>query len=137
MDTPAYQAAAEMLTAGEFKSGQTVTHYKIVSLKGGMGTVYPDEDTKLHRKVSLKVLSTKFMQDHERCAGLNGKRALLSALNHPNILTIHEISEIDGRRFIATEFIESKTLRGRLASDLNLDDAPCRGRSFLRSDAFI
>src|SRR2546430_884331 len=64
VDAPAYQAGAEMLTDGEFKSGQTVAHYKIVSLidEGGMGRVYLAEDAKLHRKVSLKFLSTKWIQ---------------------------------------------------------------------------
>src|SRR5713226_9265863 len=65
VDAPAYQAAAEMLTDGQFKSGQTVAHYQILSLlgEGGMGTVYLAEDTKLHRRVSLKFLSTRFIQD--------------------------------------------------------------------------
>src|SRR6266705_777238 len=108
VDTPAYQAAAEMLTGGEFKSGQTVAHYKIVSLigEGGMGRVYLAEDAKLHRKVSLKFLSTNFTQDHERLRRFEQEARAVSALNHPNTITIHEISEIDGHRFIATEFVE-------------------------------
>src|SRR5438128_4482344 len=69
VDAPAYQAVAQMLVDGaEFKAGQTVAHYKILSLlgEGGMGTVYLAEDTKLHRRVSLKFLSASFTQDHER-----------------------------------------------------------------------
>src|SRR2546428_5065459 len=116
VDTPAYQAAAEMLVDGvALRSGQTVAHYRIVSLlgEGGMGKVYLAEDTKLHRKVSLKFLSTTFTQDHERLRRFEREARAVSALNHPNILTIHEISEGDGRRFISTEFIEGQTLRGR------------------------
>src|SRR5437764_8833803 len=107
VDTPAYQAAAEMLVDGaEFRTGQTVAHYKILSLlgEGGMGTVYLAEDTKLHRKVSLKFLSTNFTQDYERLRRFEQEAHAVSALNHPNILTIHEIGEVDGHRFIATEF---------------------------------
>src|SRR4030095_17030652 len=69
VDAPAYQAAAEMLMDGMgLNAGSTVAHYRILSLlgEGGMGTVYLAEDTKLHRKVSLKFLSTNFSQDDER-----------------------------------------------------------------------
>src|SRR5213593_727686 len=125
VDAPAYQAAAEMLVQGvEFKSGQTVAHYKILSLigEGGMGKVYLAEDTKLRRKVSLKFLSTNFTQDHERLRRFEQEARAASALNHPNILTIHEIGEVKDHRFIATEFIEGQTLRERL-SGLDIDDA--------------
>ena len=109
----------------EFKAGQTVAHYQIVSLlgEGGMGTVYLAEDTKLRRRVSLKFLSTTFTQDHERLRRFEQEARAASALNHPNILAIHEIGEEDGHRFIATEFIEGETLRARLRFGLDLDDA--------------
>src|SRR5204862_1048103 len=126
VDAPAYQAAAQMLADDdEFKSGQTVAHYQIVSLlgEGGMGTVYLAEDTKLRRRVSLKFLSTTCTQDHERLRRFEQEARAASALNHPNILTIHEIGEEDGHRFIATEFIEGETLRARLRFGLDLDDA--------------
>src|SRR5215813_6061663 len=126
LDTPAYQAAAEMLVDGaEFRSGQTVAHYRIVSQlgEGGMGKVYLAEDTKLHRRVSLKFLSTNFTQDHGRLRRFEQEARAASALNHPNILTIHEIGEADGHRFMATEFIEGQTLRERLQSGLEIDDA--------------
>src|SRR6266568_7585451 len=126
VDAPAYQAAAQMLVDdAEFKAGQTVAHYRIVSLlgEGGMGKVYLAEDTKLHRKVSLKFLSTNFTQDRERLRRFEQEARAISALNHPNTLTIHEISETDGRRFIATEFIEGQTLRERLRSNLDIDEA--------------
>src|SRR6202011_305796 len=126
VDAPAYQAAAEMLVDdAEFRTGQVVAHYQIVSLlgEGGMGKVYLAEDTQLHRKVSLKFLSTNFTQDHERLRRFQQEARAASALNHPNILTIHEISEAEGRRYIATEFIEGKTLRERLQSEIDIDDA--------------
>lgn len=126
VDTPAYQAAAEMLIDGlKFKAGSTVAHYRVLSLlgEGGMGKVYLAEDTKLHRKVSLKFLSTNLAQDHERMQRFEHEARAISALNHPNILTIHEISESDGHRFIVTELIEGQTLRERLRSDLGIDEA--------------
>src|SRR5437879_11047080 len=86
VDAPAYQAAAQMLVDGvDLKSGQTVAHYRILSLlgEGGMGTVYLAEDTKLHRKVSLKFLSTNFTQDHERVRRFEQEARAASALNHP------------------------------------------------------
>src|SRR6266478_5440758 len=126
VDTPAYQAAAEMLVDGvALSSGQTVAHYQILGLlgEGGMGSVYLAQDTKLHRKVSLKFLSSSFTRDRQRLHRFEQEARAISALNHPNILTIHDISEGDGRRFIATEFIEGQTLRERLRSDLKVDDA--------------
>lgn len=126
VDTPAYQAAADLLLDGvELRPGQSVAHYRILSLlgEGGMGKVYLAEDTKLHRKVSLKFLSTNFTQDHERLRRFELEGRAVSALNHPNILTIHEISETDGRRFITTEFIDGQTLRERLRSSVDIDDA--------------
>src|SRR5204863_251331 len=116
-----YQAAAEMLVAGaEFKTGQTVAHYKILSLlgEGGMGTVYLAEDTKLHRKVSLKFLSTRFVQDRERFRRFEQEARAASALNHPNIITIYEILECEGQHFIVTEFVDGETLRKRLPGPL-------------------
>src|SRR5687768_2909432 len=109
----------------EFKVGSTVAHYRILSLlgEGGMGRVYLAQDTKLHRKVSLKFLSTNFAQDHERMRRFEQEARAISALNHPNILTIHEISESDGHRFIVTELIEGQTLRQRLRSALGIDEA--------------
>src|ERR1041385_1403135 len=92
VDTPAYQAAAEMVVDGaEFRPGQSVAHYKILSLlgEGGMGTVYLAEDTKLHRKVSLKFLSSRFIQDRERLRRFEQEARAISALNHPNTVTIH------------------------------------------------
>ncbi len=125
VDAPAYQAAAAMLTDGDLKAGQMVGHYRVVSLlgQGGMGEVYLADDTKLNRKVSLKFLTANFTQDDERVRRFEQEARAASALSHPNILTIYEIGEVDGRRFIATEFIEGQTLRERLRSGLDVQDA--------------
>jgi serine/threonine protein kinase/Tfp pilus assembly protein PilF len=126
VDTPAYQAAAEMLTEGlELEAGSTVAHYRVLSLlgEGGMGRVYLAEDTKLHRKVSLKFLSADVTKDHERLRRFEQEARAASALNQPNIITIHEIGEEDGHQFIAIEFIDGQTLRERLRSPLDLDES--------------
>ena len=114
VDQPAYQAAADLLMQEDKPiPGQTVGRYRILSLlgEGGMGRVYLAEDTKLHRKVSLKFLSRNLTQDRERLRRFEQEARAASALNHPNIITIYEISEEDGHQFIATEFIEGETLR--------------------------
>src|SRR5260221_10742083 len=126
LDAPAYQAAAEMLVDGlDLKAGKNIAHYRIVRLigEGGMGKVYLAEDTKLHRRISLKFLSTNFTQDHERRRRFEQEARSVSALNHPNILTIYEIGEVEGHRFLATEFIDGQSLRERLRSTVDLDDA--------------
>lgn len=126
VDAPAFKAAAEMLIEGvELKAGSTVAHYRIFSLlgEGGMGRVYLAEDTKLHRKVSLKFLSADVTKDDERLRRFEQEARAASALNQPNIITIHEIGDEDGHQFIATEFIDGQTLRERLRSPLDLDEA--------------
>src|SRR6266487_2020221 len=119
VDAPAYQAAAQMLVDhAEFKAGQTVAHYKILSLlgEGGMGTVYLAEDTTLHRKVSLKFLSTRFIQDPERLRRFEQEARAASALNHPNIIHIYEIGHSDSTHFIAAEYLDGATLRTYLGT---------------------
>jgi eukaryotic-like serine/threonine-protein kinase len=126
VDLPGFEAAADMLMERSgLQLGALVAHYRILSLlgEGGMGQVYLAEDTKLHRKVSLKFLGTSFTHDQERLRRFEQEARAASALNHPNILTIHEIGEAQGHRFIATEFIEGQTLRERLRSKIDIDDA--------------
>jgi eukaryotic-like serine/threonine-protein kinase len=97
--------------------GQTLTHYRIVSLlgKGGMGEVYLGEDTTLGRKVALKLLPAAFTSDRERLRRFEQEARAVSALNHPNIITIHEIGQViteaGGMRYLVTEYIEGETLR--------------------------
>jgi len=99
-----------MSVSSETKFG----HYKILSPigTGGMGEVYLAQDTKLERKVALKILPEKFTVDSDRIRRFVQEAKAASALNHPNIITIYEIGESDGTNYIATEFIEGKTLRG-------------------------
>jgi serine/threonine protein kinase len=81
---------------------------------GGMGEVYLAEDTRLHRKVALKILPENIAADKERLLRFEREAQAASALNHPNIITIHEIGEIEDQLFIATEFIEGETLRQKI-----------------------
>jgi serine/threonine protein kinase len=92
---------------------QQVAHYRILKLlgEGGMGEVYLAEDTRLGRNVALKFLARDFTVDDERVRRFAQEARSASALNHPNILTIHEIADVDGHRFIATEFVNGQTLR--------------------------
>src|SRR5213083_546459 len=108
------------------KNGQQIGHYKILSAigAGGMGEVFLAEDTQLKRKVALKILSTAFNQDKERLHRFEQEACDASALNHPNILTIHEFSSERGVSFIATEFIKGETLRERMRQEaLSLGEA--------------
>src|SRR5690349_10781198 len=93
-----------------------LTRYRILDKlgAGGMGEVYLAEDTRLHRRVALKFLPTQFTSDATRVRRFEKEARAASALNHPNILTIHEIGEAEGAHFIATEFVEGATLRRRM-----------------------
>ncbi|HEU5092399.1 MAG TPA: serine/threonine-protein kinase, partial [Nitrospira sp.] len=124
VDQPIHQVAEVLLEDHNFRPGDMVAHYRILSLlgEGGMGKVYLAEDTKLARKVSLKFISKTFAGDHEQMRRFAHEARSASALNHPNIITIHEIGHDGDRQFIATEFIEGQTLRERLRSHLELDE---------------
>ena len=91
-------------------------HYEIRSLlgKGGMGEVYLAHDTNLKRLVALKLLPSEFTEDRNRLRRFQREAYAASSLNHPNILTIYEIGEADGHRFIASEYVEGKSLRERM-----------------------
>ena len=104
---------------------QTIGHYKIVSLlgRGGMGEVYLVEDATLGRNVALKLLPADFTNDINRVHRFQQEARAASKLNHPNIVTIHEVGQVDHRHFIATEFIDGETLRQHMgAVQLNLNE---------------
>lgn len=117
-EQPPLSLAAEMFSQNEgHLVGKEISHYKIVRLlgAGGMGEVYLAEDTKLHRQVALKVLTSQFEPDAERIKRFKKEARAVSALNHPNIITIYSIEETEAGSFIATEFIDGQTLRERIA----------------------
>jgi len=119
MEQPALEAAAPLLIDDEprLNPGEHIGHYEILNLigTGGMGEVYLARDQKLNRKIALKLLSAnRYTKDKDQLRRFQQEAQAASALNHPNILTIYELGEVDGEQFIATEFIDGETLRQHL-----------------------
>ena len=116
IEEPAMNVAARLTPNGPSLVGKLISHYRVLSLvgSGGMGEVYLAEDTGLGRRVALKLLPEDVAKDRQRVNRLQQEARAASNLNHPNILTIHEIGQVGSRHFIATEFIDGETLRQRL-----------------------
>jgi serine/threonine protein kinase/tetratricopeptide (TPR) repeat protein len=105
----------------------TLGPYSIIEKlgSGGMGTVYLAKDARLGRRVALKILPAHFANDEELVRRFEQEARAASSLNHPNIITVHEVGEHEGRRFIVTEFVEGRTLREAMA------DGPMQTREAL------
>ena len=99
----------------ELSAGATLSHYRIVSKigEGGMGEVYLAQDTKLDRKVALKILPADVSSNRDRMDRFVREAKSAATLNHPNIAHIYEIGESDGTHYIAMEYIDGDTLDAR------------------------
>ena len=106
--------------------GRTLSHYRILEKigSGGMGDVYLAEDTKLARKVALKVLPPELAESEERRARFTREAKAIGALNHPNIVTVHSVEEVGGVHFITMELVKER---------LSLSSSPRRGSPSISS----
>src|SRR5262252_4566882 len=120
MERPAIEVDAAVLAnqLAEAKAGESIGPYQILKPigSGGMGEVYLAIDTRTDRKVALKLLPNDLSTNRDRVQRFQQEARAVLALNHPNIVTIYEIGELDGRHFIATEWIQGDTLRQRVAA---------------------
>ncbi len=117
-DSPAVEKMAAVVSGDQADGmiGRSLGHYEIVDKigAGGMGEVYLARDQRLDRKVAIKLLPSFFLQDPDRLRRFQQEARAASALNHPNILTIHEVGHLDSAHYIATEFVHGESLRDRI-----------------------
>ena len=119
--TPALEVAAGVFAQQVIPSleGRRLGHYEVQSLigTGGMGHIFLADDTRLKRKVAVKVLPTTVTADPDRIRRFEQEALAASSLNHPNIITIHEVGQVEDAPFIVTEFIKGETLRRHMAAE--------------------
>jgi serine/threonine protein kinase len=120
LGAPALEVAAEGLAeeqAGEH--GRRLGHYRLLSLlgAGGMGEVHLAEDTRLGRKLALKLLPAAFTADAVRVGRFAQEARAAASLNNPKIITIYEVGEVESTHYIVTEFVDGQTLRARMAGE--------------------
>ena len=115
MDSPIVEKTAQQ-GHHRFELGHSIGPYKVIRQvgRGGMGEIYLAEDTRLGRKVALKMLPAEFTRDTERVRRFEQEARAASALNHPNIVTIHEIGQVNSTHYIVTEFVEGDTVRRQM-----------------------
>jgi eukaryotic-like serine/threonine-protein kinase len=126
LEESAVHKVAEIISGTGLKVGQQIGHYEIKENIGigGMGEVFLAEDTELRRLVAIKVLHAEVAEDKERVSRFIQEARAASALNHPNILTIHEIGKFEDSRFIVSEYVKGETLRERLKREnLGLEES--------------
>ena len=122
IETPADDLAAAVLRShnSRLEPGYQIDTYRLIRHlgTGGMGDVYLANDTRLHRQIALKLLPPRFMIDPDRARRFDQEARAASALNHPNIVTVHDIGWSNSTHFIATEFVDGVTLRERLSKEV-------------------
>src|SRR6267142_5571626 len=119
----------------ELAANTTLSHYRIVSKigAGGMGEVWLAEDTRLGRKVALKLLPAEFTEDSERVRRFTQEARAASALNHPNIISVYDIGECETGRFIVMELVSGRTLKSVITSDNSLETFFALGHQMVRA----